>query len=430
MSQIINITEDGGLTKEILREGTGSATPKKGAEVSVHYVGTLLDGTKFDSSRDRNEYFKFNLGQGAVIKGWDQGVITMKKGELARLTCKPDYAYGANGSPPKIPPNATLQFEVELISWTSLKDVSKAKDGSLLMAELEKGEGYSRPGNEDRCIIKYAIKRLSGSGEDGFEANPENVLLAEEREFVVGEEQVPRFLEVAAKELRKGGVAEYVVSADSHPDYEPGQALHLHLTLVDLISAPTPYQLEPAELFVQAGIRKAQGNELYKVKNWKRALEKYKRGVEFLDSQSKMSDDEKKRAKTEKALLLGNQAAVYVQQSNWGEVLSTCNKVLEIEKANFKALLRKARAQLERDEWLECKSTLNKALEVQPDDKDALRVKADLARRQRAHAEKEKAVFGGLFNKLGDLGYPDKPVKQPKVEVQDKMAVDSDSDSD
>lgn len=89
--------------------------PKPGQKVIVHYVGTLTNGNKFDSSRDRNKEFKFTLGKGEVIKGWDEGVATMKIGEVAKLTCTPDYAYGVRGYPPVIPPNSTLIFEVELI---------------------------------------------------------------------------------------------------------------------------------------------------------------------------------------------------------------------------------------------------------------------------------------------------------------------------
>ena len=102
------------LKKEDLKVGTGPAT-KSGDTVRVHYTGTLLNGTKFDSSRDRDEPFQFTLGQGMVIKGWDEGVVGMKKGGQRKLTIPSDKAYGPNGSPPKIPPNSPLVFDVELV---------------------------------------------------------------------------------------------------------------------------------------------------------------------------------------------------------------------------------------------------------------------------------------------------------------------------
>ncbi|HMR79891.1 MAG TPA: FKBP-type peptidyl-prolyl cis-trans isomerase [Polyangiaceae bacterium] len=102
------------LQTEDVKVGKGAAA-KKGDTVKVHYTGTLLDGTKFDSSRDRDEPFQFTLGAGAVIQGWDEGIPGMKKGGQRKLTIPGPMAYGKRGSPPKIPPDATLQFDVELI---------------------------------------------------------------------------------------------------------------------------------------------------------------------------------------------------------------------------------------------------------------------------------------------------------------------------
>jgi len=105
-----------GVTKDVIQQGDGSTFPKGGQRVTVHYTGTLTDGSKFDSSRDRGKPFNFTIGKGEVIKGWDEGVMQMSIGERARLTCSPDYAYGPQGYPGTIPPNATLVFDVELLS--------------------------------------------------------------------------------------------------------------------------------------------------------------------------------------------------------------------------------------------------------------------------------------------------------------------------
>ena len=96
---------------------TDGASPQAGMTVTAHYTGRLTDGTVFDSSVSRGKPFQFTIGVGQVIKGWDEGMMQMRKGEKAVLTCPPDYAYGAAGAGGVIPPNATLTFEVELIDF-------------------------------------------------------------------------------------------------------------------------------------------------------------------------------------------------------------------------------------------------------------------------------------------------------------------------
>ena len=108
------ITTDSGLQYEEITIGNG-AMATAGNMVSVHYTGWLTDGKKFDSSKDRNEPFDFNLGAGQVIKGWDEGVQGMQVGGTRKLTIPPALGYGARGAGGVIPPNATLVFEVEFL---------------------------------------------------------------------------------------------------------------------------------------------------------------------------------------------------------------------------------------------------------------------------------------------------------------------------
>jgi peptidylprolyl isomerase len=95
--------------------GTGDS-PKSGQTVKVHYTGTLEDGTKFESSLDSGQPYSFRIGTSAVIKGWDEGIMTMKVGGKRKLIIPPKLGYGAAGSGSKIPPNATLIFEIELLN--------------------------------------------------------------------------------------------------------------------------------------------------------------------------------------------------------------------------------------------------------------------------------------------------------------------------
>jgi hypothetical protein len=113
------------LGKEDLKVGEGDREVKTGDEINVLYVGRLFKtNAKFDSKEKKEDPFKFTVGKEEVIKGWDQGVVGMKKGGKRKLVIPAPLAYGEKGKPPKIPPNAPLTFEIELVGWADEKDAA------------------------------------------------------------------------------------------------------------------------------------------------------------------------------------------------------------------------------------------------------------------------------------------------------------------
>ena len=120
-----------GVVKEVIEAGDGKSFPKQGDQLTMHYTGTLAsDGSQFDSSVSRGKPFQFVIGIGQVIRGWDEGVMQMSLGEKAMLKISSDYGYGARGAPGAIPPNADLNFEVELLAIGNNKAPGFSDGGS------------------------------------------------------------------------------------------------------------------------------------------------------------------------------------------------------------------------------------------------------------------------------------------------------------
>lgn len=187
----VTVTKDGGVLKLVKREGT--ELPMIGDKVSVHYVGMLLGGTQFDSSRHRENPFSFELGKRLVIKALDIGVATMKLVELCQLICKPGYAYASASSPPKIPPNATLVFEIELFHIQG-EDITEDEDGGIICQIITKGQVYCKP-NEGAAV------RVNAKG-----SWKSHVFDERELKFEIGDGESLGFpAEVAAMEQEEGG---------------------------------------------------------------------------------------------------------------------------------------------------------------------------------------------------------------------------------
>lgn len=158
------ITTDSGLQYEIIEEGEGEL-PQRGNRVRVHYTGMLEDGTVFDSSRN-GEPFTFALGTGSVIPGWDEGIALLPEGSTARLVIPPELGYGASGSPPVIPPNSTLIFDVELVEilpgapaapHTVDEEDYITTESGLMYYDIEEGETGRVPDEGQPVRIHYTV---------------------------------------------------------------------------------------------------------------------------------------------------------------------------------------------------------------------------------------------------------------------------------
>ncbi|XP_058725106.1 70 kDa peptidyl-prolyl isomerase-like isoform X2 [Vicia villosa] len=150
------LTTNSPIKKKLLKRGIGWETPNFNDHVTVHYVGTLLDGRKLGSTRVSDSPVTFTLGQSEVYAGLDDGIVTMKKGEVALFT----LPVAESGGIPR-GTNSVVQFEVELVSWIAVVDV--CKDGGIIKKIMEKGKGNDRPGDLDAVLVKYRVALVDGT---------------------------------------------------------------------------------------------------------------------------------------------------------------------------------------------------------------------------------------------------------------------------
>ncbi|KAG6593026.1 Peptidyl-prolyl cis-trans isomerase FKBP62, partial [Cucurbita argyrosperma subsp. sororia] len=434
-----------GLKKKLLKEGEGWVTPENGDEVEVHYTGTLLDGTQFDSSRDRGTPFKFTLGQGQVIKGWDLGIKTMKKSEKALFTIPPDLAYGESGSPPTIPPSATLQFDVELLSWTSVKDI--CKDGGIFKKILTEGQKWENPKDLDEVLVNFEAKLEDGT----------LVAKADGVEFTVRDGYFCPALAKAVKTMKLGekalltvkpqyGFGEKGKPASSNEGAVPPNA-SLDITL-ELVSWKTVSEVTPDKKVIKKILKEGEGYEkpndgtVVKVKlvgklgDGKIFLKKgygdgeepfefktdeeqvidgldkavatnlckentiFMLAVKFIEHDSSFSEEEKKQAKALKVACNLNDAACKLKLKLYKEAEKLCTKVLELESSNVKALYRRAQAYIQLADLDLAEVDIKKALEIDPNNRDVKLEYKTLKEKVKEYNKKDAKFYGNMFAKM------------------------------
>lgn len=389
---------NGQLFKTVLVEGTGKKPANK-SKVNVSYKGTLESGKVFDSSDD----FDFTIGLGQVIKGWDQGVATMRVGERAMLRCLPEYAYGANGSPPTIPPNATLNFEVGLKSWSKSEDVSLEKDKSVMKDTLEDGRNWERP--EYEAAVTFDVVIFTGSEEDG---NKTEIFRRADWSIEFGAVPLPSGLDAALLSMKEGEKATVTVAGrrvQAAPEFgipKDGMDVSYDVHLKAFTNV-TIWNFKGADKIAQGLARKDAGNEFFKAANWTQAEKKYNRALEFLENDHELDQDQKAESSKIAVIVHSNLAQLYINLKRYADAQTQCNKALVRDASNTKALFRRAKALRAQDEWKDAIADLTLILETDPSNVDAANELASVKAQVRAFEQKEKSKYANLFGKLSSM---------------------------
>jgi len=403
MSEPIDVSpnQDGGILKKIIKQGTSNEQPCLGDKVTVHYVGTLEDGTKFDSSRDRADKFEFDIGKGSVIKGWDVGVATMKKGEVAEFTIKAEYGYGEHGSPPKIPPNATLIFEIELFDWKG-EDLSKDLDGGILRSKLTKGEGYASP--NDGASVEVELRGLYNGQE--FESRTLQFTLGEG--LNVG---IVDGIETALKRFKKGEKSvlkiapNYAFGKDGYAEKNipPNATVVYEVRLIHFEKAKESWEMDSKEKIEQSELLKTRGTSSFKEGKYKMAWKHYQKVIDLLKEASDFKNEE---AETRKTMLLAvhlNLAMCALKVDNHFEAQKHCDEALELSPQNEKGLYRRGMARIGLQDYQEAISDFKEVLQIKPTNKAAKIQLAECQEKIKQHKLKEKKTYAGMFEKFAEI---------------------------
>ena len=429
------------LKKDIITPGKGGPHPPSNSNVVVHYTGTLADGSVFDSSRSRNDPFKFVIGKSQVIKGWDSGVATMTVGERAILYCAPEYAYGAAGSPPKIPANATLAFDVELISFDDRVEVAGS---SVVKRVLTSGEGYLKPNDFTVATADITI----ALGKTDMPAPTDAVVSARALKFnITSDWRVIDGVSEAIKSMTKGeravvtiqpdygyGATGYQPNAKTAEDESsafplpssavpPNTVLTADITLIDFERARDAWSLSAAEKSTLAEEYKTAGNNAFKAGAFKKAKDLYSRTLTTLpksnmptaedsdddDSDADMTKSAPADPKADAALrlsVLNNIALAEFKLGEYSAAIGHSRDALAIDETNVKALIRLGQSYAATAEWSSADDAYKRALAADSASgtptsaADIKKLQAQIAAKLAAERQKERAAFGGFFGKV------------------------------
>eukprot|EP00054_Salpingoeca_dolichothecata_P031594 m.263997 g.263997 ORF g.263997 m.263997 type:complete len:472 (+) comp27421_c0_seq1:90-1505(+) len=414
-----DICGDGSVLKKIQTVGHGTSFPRSGSSCTVAYTGRLTSGEVFDS----NDTFEFKIGQG-VIQGWSDGVATMREGEKAVFTLQPNKAYGESGSPPKIPPNAVLEFDIELKSFTNKQDISDERNKTVLKEVLkEVPKEFAKPNDLAEVCVHYQLFLEDGTEientrkVDGVE-QPDR----EPRKLIVGDGDVVPGLETGFKTMHKGEVAEfdidhtvgYGVVGNPEKGVPPSAQLRAVVEMVSFVKSKDTWGMSVEEKVVYAGELKAAGNDFFKAGNLHKALKRYSAAIELF----KYENDEEKKKQTDPAVLpcYLNAAQCQLKLRKLPQAIELADKALAIEGDNVKALYRKGMASMELCEWKDSEKCFKSILEKDPQHKATLSALNKLKSAIKRQNDKEKKLYQNMFGRMAKMAEKEQPATTEAAE--------------
>jgi len=382
---VVDVLGDQQVLKLVTKEGTGSERATAGCTAVLHYTGTLTNGDKFDSSRDRNEPFETPVGQGRVIGGWDAVMPTMAKGERCEVLIQSDKAYGPRGSPPSIPGGAALIFDMEMLDWYG-EDVSSAKDKSLTKTKLQDSADFKTVDGENLDELTISLE-IDGK------------VISEKLSWTVGEEKlhevegVKIIDNVVIEAIKTMTVGEKsIFTARKFSDYnKTGEDKKYCIEVMAYKAAKRSYEMEPEELLkVGEGVKTA-GTDFFKKGEFEVAQKKYNYVIGLLEDQT---------SEEAAALIMGcmqNLALIALKQKNYYATVTLCDDVLAKDEVNEKALFRKGEALYALKEFQQAQKVYKSVLSINPDNKLAKKGCLNSQKQYKTYQDAEKKKYSKMF---------------------------------
>lgn len=391
----ISPEKDNGILKSLIKPSCEDEdTPSNGCKVYVHYVGRFENGEKFDSSRDRGDVFTFVVGNDSVIKGWEIGVRTMCKGEICELKIVPKYAYGEEGFQPKIPGNATLIFEIELLSW---------EDEEII------------PGIRKRLIKDGVIgggkPNLEGSVKVHLRGCYKNELFDErDVEFIIGDGFEYGIIEGVEKgicKMRRYEKAKFFITSQYAFKNVGNEDLRIppnadeivyEICLFDFERVKEIYEMNYDEKLEKAHDLKDRGLKCVRSYEYQKAIDYYERILQYI--RINKEDDDYARGLPLKIAGNLNAALCYLKLENYLKAKVKSEKVVKHDPNNVKGYFRLGEAFVGLNEFQKAIKSYELVLTIEPKNSAAKQQLLKTRKLAKKQSDKEKKFFGDIFAKL------------------------------